>query len=97
MPNFPFSFPLSQTETGKTMKYVQAIIALGLFGWISFSVLTGALPGGDGGSSKTRALKAMTGSAIENYSTIPTALGALAIGLILALFFLLRGGQDAEA
>jgi hypothetical protein len=78
------------------MRYVQALIALGLFGWLSWSVATGAFPGGDGGSSKTRALKSMVDSATESYGVMPTAAGLAAIGVALALFFLMRRGYDAE-
>ena len=78
------------------MRYVQAIIALGLFGWLSWSVATGAFAGGDGGSSKSRALQAMIGSATESYGVMPTAGGLAGIGIVLALFFLLRRGYEAE-
>ncbi|MDI3335252.1 hypothetical protein QKW60_02440 [Defluviimonas aestuarii] len=79
------------------MRYVQALISLGLFGWLSWSVATGAFPGGDGGSSKTRALKSMVGSATDNFGVMPTAAGLAVIGIGLALFFLLRRGEEAEA
>ena len=79
------------------MKYVQAIISLGFFGWLAWAVATGVFPGGDGGSSKTRALKAMVGSATESFGVMTTAAGFAAIGIGLAAFFLLRRGEEEEA
>ncbi|MGB3179396.1 MAG: hypothetical protein WBC68_11060 [Albidovulum sp.] len=78
------------------MKYVQAVISIGFFGWLAFAVFTGAFPGGDGGSSKTRALKSMVGSAIDTYGAFTTAFGIGVIGLVLAGFFLVRGREVAE-
>ncbi|SPH17079.1 hypothetical protein DEA8626_00593 [Defluviimonas aquaemixtae] len=72
------------------MKYVQAILSLGLFGWASYAVLIGSFPGGDGGSSKTRALNAAVISATEQFGTLQTAAGLAGFGMLLALFFLLR-------
>ncbi|MCY1126907.1 hypothetical protein OU426_08580 [Frigidibacter sp. RF13] len=76
------------------MKYVQAIIALGLFGWASYAVLTDSFPGGEGGSSKTRALKSVVTAATDQFGTLQTAAGLAVFGLLLALFFLRR--QESE-
>ncbi|MGB3147840.1 MAG: hypothetical protein WBA91_08795 [Paracoccaceae bacterium] len=79
------------------MKYVQALIALGLFGWASFAVLTGALPDGDGGAGKSRALVALIEKATDQWGTVQTAAGLAMAGLLLALFFLRRsGGETAD-
>ena len=72
------------------MKYVQAAISVGLFGWLGFAVFTYSFPGGDGGSSKTRALKGMISSATEGIGVTQTSLGLVAIGVVLAAFFLMR-------
>lgn len=77
------------------MRYVQALIVLGLFGWLSWSVATGTLLAGDGGSSKTRALKSMVGYATDSLGVMTTAAGLAAIGIGLAAFFILRRGAEA--
>lgn len=79
------------------MKYVQATTSLGLFGWLAWAVATGVLPGGDGGSSKTRALKALAGSATESFGVMTTAAGFAALGIGLAAFFLLRREEEEAA
>lgn len=76
------------------MKYVQAAIVMGLFGWLSYSVYTDTLPGGDGGSSKTRILKEMVSSMTDQFGVVQTSAGLAAIGLLLAAIFLMR--RDAE-
>lgn len=76
------------------MKYVQAIISLGLFGWLSYAIFTDTFPGGEGGSSKTRALKGFISNTTEQFGVTQTAIGVAAIGLLLAAFFLLRRGAD---
>ncbi len=72
------------------MKYVQALVSLGLFGWLSFAVATDSVPGGDGGSSKTRALNSAITSATDQFGTMETALGLAMVGLVLAMFFVSR-------
>jgi hypothetical protein len=76
------------------MKYVQAVLALGLFGWLSYAVFTDTFPGGESGSSKTRALKGLVSNFTEQFGVTQTAIGLAAVGLLLAAFFLSR--RDAE-
>lgn len=77
------------------MKYVQALISIGLFGWLGYAVLSGTFPGGDGGSSKTRALKGVVEMLTGKFGVTETGLGLIAFGILLALFFLMRR-QPAE-
>lgn len=74
------------------MKYVQAAIALGLFGWLGFAVFTDTFPDGEGGSGRTRALKGLISSATEQLGVVQTSLGLITIGVLLAAFFLKRRG-----
>jgi hypothetical protein len=76
------------------MKYVQSILALGLFGWLSYAVFTDTFPGGESGSSKTRALKGFVSNVTEQFGVTQTAIGLAVVGVLLAAFFLLR--RDAE-
>ena len=78
------------------MKYVQAAIVLGLFGWLSYAVFTDTLPGGDGGSSKTRALRSMVTSATEKFGVVETSVGLAVVGILLAAFFLMRRNEEYE-
>ena len=78
------------------MKYVQAAIVLGLFGWLSYAVFTDTLPGGDGGSSKTRALRGMVTSATEKFGVFETSIGLAVVGILLAAFFLMRRNEEHE-
>lgn len=73
------------------MKYVQAVIAMGLFGWLGYAVLTDSVPDGSSGSGKTRALKSMVTTATDKFGETETGIGLIAFGLILALLFLMRG------
>ena len=75
------------------MKYIQALISLGLFGWLAFAVATDSIPGGDGGSSKTRALNSIVTSATDEFGTMETAMGLAVFGLLLAMFFLMRRSE----
>ena len=76
------------------MKYIQALISLGLFGWLAFAVATDSIPGDAGGSSKTRALKAAVSSATDEFGTMETASGLAIVGIVLALFFLARRSEE---
>lgn len=78
------------------MKYVQAAIALGLFGWLGYAVFTDSFPDGESGSGKTRAIKGLISSATEQFGTVQTSLGLMAVGLLLAAFFLLRRDADYD-
>ncbi len=78
------------------MKYIQSTIVLGLFGWLSYIVFFDAFPVGEGGSSKTRALKSLISGATEQFGVIQTSIGLVVIGLLLAGFFLLRREADYE-
>ena len=75
------------------MKYVQATIALGLFGWLGYGVYTGTLLVGDGGASRSRAVKGLVSSAVEQFGSTYTAIGLATVGIILATFFLLRNEE----
>jgi hypothetical protein len=72
------------------MKYVQSIIAFGLFGWLGYAVYTDTLPSGDGGSSKTRALNGLISNVTDEFGVTQTSIGLVTIGFVLALFFLMR-------
>ncbi len=73
------------------MHYVQAVIAMGLFGWLGYAIAFDALPGGDGGSSKTRALMAMADKMTTELGPMGAGGLCLAIGVVLAFFFVRRG------
>ena len=75
------------------MKYVQALISLGLFGWLAFAVATDTVPGGEGGSSKTRALKSAISTATDQFGTMGTAAGLAVVGIVLAMFFMMRSSE----
>lgn len=72
------------------MKYFQSAIALGLFGWLGYAVYTDTLPGGSGGSGKTRALKDLVSKFTEQFGVTQTSIGLVVIGLLLATFLILR-------
>ena len=76
------------------MRYVQALISLGFFGWLGYAVMSGTFPGGDGGSSKTRALKNIVGTLTDKFGVVETGLGLMAVGALLAVFFLMK--RDAQ-
>lgn len=78
------------------MKYVQAFLAIGLFGWLGFAVFTDTLPGGSGGSSKTLALKAFMARMTDQFGVTTTAAALVAIGVVLAAFFLMRRETYAD-
>lgn len=78
------------------MKYIQALIALGLFVWLAHMTFTGTLPGGEGGSRKGMALRAMVDRATEQFGVETTSVGLLCVGVLLAAFFLTRHGQYEE-
>ena len=72
------------------MKYVQALVSVALFGWLGFALLTDSVPGGEGGSGKTRKLKSIMESATQNFGVENTAYLCFGIGVLLAILFLLR-------
>lgn len=73
------------------MHYVQAIIALGLFGWFGYAVAFDALPGEDGGSSKTRLLQTTADALTAQMGSMPAGAAIAGVGVLLAAFFLARG------
>ena len=73
------------------MNYVQAIIALGLFGWFGYAVAFDAIPGGDGGSSKTRSLKAVADVLTSEMGATGAGAAIAGFGILLAGFFWWRG------
>ena len=72
------------------MKFVQAFITLGLFGWLRYAVFTDTLPLGDSGSSKTRGVRTLVENATAHFGPDMTALGLVGFGVLLALFFVSR-------
>ena len=72
------------------MEIARAIISLGLFGWLGWAVWTDNVPGGEGGSSKTRWLKEFVDGMTSSYGTETTALVLFGIGAVLSLFFYVR-------
>ena len=72
------------------MRYIQAICSIGLFGFLAYCAATQSFPGGEGGSSKTRALRSFVTSTTEQFGPVQAAAGFAAIGILLALFFVLR-------
>jgi hypothetical protein len=72
------------------MKFVQAFLALGLFGGLAFAVFTGSLPQSDGGSSKSRALMTMVNDATARFGPDMTALGLMGFGALIALYCVSR-------
>ena len=73
------------------MHYVQAVISIGLFGWLGYAIAFNTLPGGEGGSSKTRALMAIVDKVTAEIGTNGVAALCLAVGLGLAALFIRRG------
>lgn len=78
------------------MHYIRAVICLGLFGWLGYSVLTDSFPGGDNGSSKSRALNNMIDNATDAFGVMQTGMGLFAIGAALALFFVIKQHREPE-
>ena len=72
------------------MNIVRAIISLGLFGWLGWAVWTDNVPGGEGGSSKTRGIKAFVDTMTGSYGVETTAFALFGIGAALFLFFFIR-------
>lgn len=72
------------------MPYVQAIISLGLFGWLGYAVAFDALPTGDGGSGKTRALQMAADTMTDQFGAIPAGSLLAGFGVLLAVFFISR-------
>ncbi|NNE86492.1 MAG: hypothetical protein HKN27_00320 [Silicimonas sp.] len=73
------------------MHYVQAVISLGLFGWFGYAVAFDAVPGGDGGSSKTRALQSVADTLTYQMGAAPAGAAIAGAGVLLAAYFLARG------
>lgn len=71
------------------MHIVRAILAVALFSWLSFAVLTDTLPGSDGGSSKTRELKGLVDSATAKFGLLTTSVTLFMTGILLAFIFLM--------
>ncbi len=76
------------------MRFVQAILALGLFGYFGFEVLSGGMIDDGAGSRKGMALRSAINAASEKFGTTETGLGLIAIGILLAMFFVGRRGQE---
>ena len=79
------------------MNIVRAIISLGLFGWLGWAVWTDNVPGGDGGSSKTRVLKGFVETLTAQYGVETTAFALFGIGAALALICFLMHLRDQRA
>ena len=77
------------------MHTVLAYIALGLFGWLGYSVWTDSFQTGYTG--KSMALGGMINMATERYGTEATAILLFSTGVILAFAFLIRQARDARA
>mgnify|MGYP001556651622 CR=1 FL=1 len=73
------------------MHYVQSVIALGLFGWFGYAVAFDALPGSDGGSSKTRFLQTIADTLTAQMGAAPAGAVIAGAGVLLAAFFVARG------
>lgn len=76
------------------MRFIQASIALGLFSWLSYMVYTDGFLQGDGGSSKTRALRNIVTQATDAYGVETTALGLLCAGILLSFALIAFGARD---
>ena len=79
------------------MNIARAIISLGLFGWLGWAVWTDNVPGGDGGSSKTRGLRAFVDSTTASFGVETTAYVLFGIGAALALYFFMLHRRDQRA
>ena len=75
------------------MHIIRAILSLGLFGWLGFSVLLGTEPTGSGGG-RSRSLISFMDGLIDSYGRDVTGLTLLGIGVVLALFFIFFGRRD---
>ena len=73
------------------MRYVQAMIAVGLFGWLGYAVAFDALPAFEGGSSKTRGLMSLVESVTQSIGSGLTGALLLSIGVVIAWYVLKRG------
>ena len=73
------------------MHYVQAVISIGLFGWLGYAIMFNQLPSGDGGSSKTRALMGIVDNLTASLGQGMTGAICMSFGVLLAFFFLRRG------
>ena len=69
------------------MNKVLAIISLGLFGWLGYSVWTGTFEGGY--TSKSRALGWMIDMATDRFGAEGASILLFSAGVILAFFFMI--------
>ena len=73
------------------MRYIQAIVAIGLFGWLAFMVTFDRFPEGDGGSSKTRGLKVLVDNITQSIGPGLTGALLLMAGITIAWVIMRRG------
>lgn len=73
------------------MKYIQAIVCFGLFGWLGLAVLSGAAVGGEAGSRSANFLFGIVDNFNEMFGTTATGYGLLVFGLLFGWSLLLRG------
>ena len=80
------------------MRVVSSICALLLFAGPGVLLLMHAFPMDDGGSSKTRAVKAVVHGAVDRFGETEAALGFIVVGIVAAaVFYYFGGGSEAEA
>ena len=74
------------------MHTILAYIALGLFGWLGYSVWTDSFQTGYTG--KARALGGLVNMATERYGTEATSILLISTGVILAFVFMIRKARE---
>ena len=74
------------------MRLILALIALGLFGYFGYGVLTGTYEGGSSG--KARIITQAIDWSVARFGVETTGYGLLGAGILLALFLLFFGPRD---
>lgn len=77
------------------MKYIQAIIAFGLFGFLGIAVLADKFAASGGGSGRTRALNDAVTFFTQTYGQTETGFGIILFGLTVGWMILLKGNGRA--
>ncbi|MBT8408543.1 MAG: hypothetical protein KJN93_02825 [Alphaproteobacteria bacterium] len=73
------------------MKYIQAIVAFGLFTWLGLAVLAGTFSGAEGGSREAQVFLGLVKIVTDRFGQEATGFGVLTFGLVFGWSLLIKG------